>query len=81
MAVYMSCFVDRDMDKQKGWLIDSLVRLGCAQADVISEREKEGQEDTSSTTSSLQDITINDLDNTVRDLQKWADLTDSKVRI
>jgi tripeptidyl-peptidase-2 len=71
--------VKTEMDKQKGWLLDALVRLGCAQADVLSEKEKSPEEEPSSTTSDLPDISIQDLDNTVKQVQKLADLTDTKV--
>ncbi len=64
------------MDKQKATLIDAHVRLGSAQGDSILEQKK--TEDKPSSTS-LPEVSIKDVDDTVQDLQKWADLNDSKV--
>ncbi len=65
-----------EMDKQKATLIDAHVKLGSAQGDCILEQKK--TEDKPSSTS-IPEVTVKEVDDTVQDLQKWADLTDSKV--
>ena len=67
-----------DMDKQKGYLIDAYLRLGCAQADVIVEKDSKTAKDPVTTTGV--EVSISDLDETVREIQKWTDMNDSKVR-
>ena len=54
------------MDKQKTSLIDAIVKLGSAQADAILETT-EGQ--------IPMEISVGDVDETFKDLQKWADVT------
>ena len=62
------------MDKQKSSLLDALVRLACAQADCIIRGDgDDGGE-------ALPDVTLPELDATMQEIQKWADLNDSKVR-
>ena len=60
-----------DMDKQKGYLIDALVRQGCAQADVILEKLK---------TEPAAEFDATHVNKTWEEIQKWADVADSKVR-
>ena len=62
------------MDKQKGWLLDALVLLGTAQADAILEKQRGSEEKCVP-----DDLTVKDVDETVQEIQKWCDLTDSKV--
>ena len=65
-----------DMDKQKSWLVDTLVVLGTAQADAFLEKQKDTSEK-----SVLVDITAKDVDDTMLEIQKWCDVSDSKVRL
>ena len=65
-----------DMDKQKSWLIDTLVVLGTAQADAFLEKQKDTSEK-----SVLVDIAVKDVDDTMQEIQKWCDVSDSKVRL
>ena len=60
----------REMDKKKGYVVECLCTMGCAQADVIINKldvEDEAEVDHSS------------VDETFIELQKWTDLNDSKV--
>ena len=82
------CILYSTKDKLKTSLIDALVRLGCAQADVVRENLKttSTQEDEDVTQeealvmSTTGDVTPKDVDDTVQQLSQWADHTDSKVR-
>ena len=65
-----------DMDKQKSWLVDTLVVLGTAQADAFLEKQKDTSEK-----SVLVDITVKDVDDTMQEIQKWCDVSDAKVRL
>ena len=114
MRPFSPLFIFSENDKQKGYLIDAYVRLGCAQSDAILEKNKivtptpatmEATTDTTATTtttttaatttatttttsaadststssSSSPDVTVKDVDATFSELQKWAEVTDSKV--
>ncbi|KAJ8310382.1 hypothetical protein KUTeg_012247 [Tegillarca granosa] len=68
-----------EMDKQKDTLIEAYVKLGTAQADVILEGERILEEESEETKVELPLVTKDDLNDTFIELQKWSDLTDSKV--
>lgn len=81
------CFHYSEMDKQKSHLVDAFVRLGCAQADILLMAQDglpPGQVQDQTVSSSQQakplpPITLQTLVNTTKELQKWVDLSDSKV--
>ena len=73
------------MDKLKAMLLDAYVKLGCAQADAIARppevtelSTEESLEDPSIVSLSPQ-VTVQDIDETFVQIQKWADLNDVKV--
>ena len=73
------------MDKMKTSLIDAYVRLGCAQADVVLEKQKatstqEEDGENNTAMSSTAHVTPKDVDDTLQQLQQWADVIDSKVQ-
>ena len=61
------------MEERKSHVITALVKLGCAQADSILNSE-EAQEDNVDGLCSVEDV-----DKTFSEIQKWAEVTDSKV--
>lgn len=70
------------------YLVDAYVRLGCAQADCLQQQQQQSTSEAPPTTasdaalissSSPSPVSLADLDATVAELQKWVDLTDSKV--
>ena len=75
------------MEKQKNILIDGYVRLGCAQVDILGEKQRPaGSQETGVVSSSSSPpasaappVSLTDVDNTVKELVKWTDITDSKV--
>ncbi len=68
------------MDKQKTSVIDAYVRLGCAQSDMLLEQAKsESLESSADSTAESTSVTVEDVEETVKSLQKWVELTDSKV--
>ncbi|KAK7483877.1 hypothetical protein BaRGS_00024894 [Batillaria attramentaria] len=62
-----------EMEKKKGWVVEALVKLGCAQADIL------GKDTTGSGEKLLTEVTVQDLDNTFVEVQKFCDLADAKV--
>lgn len=67
------------MDKQKDTLIEAYIKLGTAQADAILEAERILEEESEETKIELPPVSKEALNDTFIELQKWSDLTDSKV--
>ena len=67
------------MDKKRGWVIEALVKQGCAQADILTTETMETAASGESVTSTVPEVTLQDLDETLVELQKFADLNDTKV--
>ncbi|XP_033760966.1 tripeptidyl-peptidase 2-like [Pecten maximus] len=73
-----------EMDKEKEILIEAMVKMGCAQADILLEQGQTTVEHTQSEEEGeqfveLPTVTEKDLEDTLSEIQKWADLTDAKV--
>ena len=67
------------MEKKRSWLIEALVKQGCAQAEVLTTEFTETSASGESVTSTKPEVTLQDLDDTLVELQKFADLSDTKV--
>lgn len=67
------------MEKKRNWVIDALVKLGCAQADsmTVDSVEKSGSGECIQNV--FQPVTLQGVDETFIEVQKFADLTDTKV--
>ena len=61
------------MDRQKSSLVDALVRLATAQADCVLQRSNGDMLPPAN-------VSLAELDSTLQEIQKWADLSDVKVR-
>ena len=68
-----------EMDKKRGWVIEALVKQGCAQAEVLTTETMETAASGESVTSTVPEVTLHDLNETLVELQKFADLNDTKV--
>lgn len=87
----VECFIPvvSEMDKKKVNLIDALTRLGSAQADILIERQKQEESDDVREDGQTvpgdgdhiedEQVTLQTLDETWVELQKWIDMNDSKV--
>ena len=75
----MDQIIFSEMDKKRGWVTEALVKQGCAQADVLTSETMETAASGESVTSAVPEVTLHDLDETLVELQKFADLSDTKV--
>lgn len=73
----------RQMEKTRTALIDAYVRLGCAQGDSLLHQNKMESPiespNTSPTSTTLPNVTASDLELTVTEVQKFIELSDTKV--
>ncbi|XP_063430494.1 tripeptidyl-peptidase 2-like [Mytilus trossulus] len=69
--------IKKDMDKQKEMLIEALVKLACAEADILM-RENGGEVEEEEG-ALLPEVTLQDLNETYQTLQRWIDLNDDKM--
>ncbi|XP_013068571.2 tripeptidyl-peptidase 2-like isoform X1 [Biomphalaria glabrata] len=60
-----SAAIKSDMEKKKSWLIDILVKIGLAQAEIVLQKFSDS-------------ITSEDVNQTFSELSKWVDVTDNK---
>ncbi|XP_035827746.1 tripeptidyl-peptidase 2 [Aplysia californica] len=65
--------IKSDMEKKKSWLLEALVKLGVAQADVLTAANGSGVAEGST------EVTVADVNKTFGELSKWLDLADSKL--
>ncbi|CAL1545565.1 unnamed protein product, partial [Lymnaea stagnalis] len=65
-----SATIKSDMEKKKNWLIDTLVKVGVAQADIILQKRSAGD--------GQGDITAEDVNKTFSELSKWTDVSENK---
>ena len=70
------------MDKQKMYLINTMVVKGSALADRITSLRAEADKESSTSTSSTDEETnlVQQMDDVFYELQKWVDVEDKKVR-
>ena len=67
------------MDKQKEMLVEGLVKLACAQADILL--KENGGDSEEEEGALLPEVTIQDLNESFQTLQKWVDSSDDKVSL
>lgn len=73
-------FLTRKMEKQKTALLDAYIKLGLAQADTILESPPENTDETQDDLE-LPLVIVDEVNDTHREIIKWAEPTDVKVLV